>query len=396
MRAHYQFPGAESPYETAFFGLALSRHLQPDRVIVLGTEGSQWSVLVENLATDDARNSRQDDEEFQARVELIDAEAEKRVNQELLDRVSALLTNGIRRAAGLSQVEVLPQLIPYGRDELEQYAILNIIADAVPNGDVSFDLTHGFRHMGMVGFLSAFMLERVRRLKVRSMWYGALDMTQKRIAPVIQLDGLTRVRRWIDALGRFDTTGDYGVFAPLLVEDGVPQDKANCLKKAAFYESTLNISDAARQLRVFRPVTEDGLSGASGLFRNLLLERIGWTEAVDLAARQRQLAREHLKRRNYLHAAVFGFESFVTMQCDQRGFSAGNYESGRTPARKEFEKEASLHQHPKRATHYWNLQTIRNSLAHAAPPPNRHYQNLLKNSSRLHRALEDAFDALLD
>jgi CRISPR-associated DxTHG motif protein len=34
---------------------------------------------------------------------------------------------------------------------------------------VSFDLTHGFRHLGMVGMLSAFMLERIGRVAVRSL-----------------------------------------------------------------------------------------------------------------------------------------------------------------------------------------------------------------------------------
>jgi len=50
---------------------------------------------------------------------------------------------------------VTPRLIPFGKDADEQYAILDAIAGTVPNGDVSFDLTHGFRHLGMVGFLSA-------------------------------------------------------------------------------------------------------------------------------------------------------------------------------------------------------------------------------------------------
>jgi CRISPR-associated DxTHG motif protein len=62
------------------------------------------------------------------------------------------------RAAGRA---VAPRLIPFGRDAAEQREILETIATAVPNGEVSFDLTHGFRHLGMVGFLSAFILGRV-------------------------------------------------------------------------------------------------------------------------------------------------------------------------------------------------------------------------------------------
>lgn len=62
----------------------------------------------------------------------------------------------------------------------------------MPNGQVSFDLTHGFRHLGMVGFLSAYMLKRVRDLSVRDLWYGALDMSRDGVTPVLRLDGLVR------------------------------------------------------------------------------------------------------------------------------------------------------------------------------------------------------------
>ena len=86
-----------------------------------------------------------------------------------------------------------PHLIPFGENSEEQYAILDVVAEAVPKGAVSFDLTHGFRHLGMVGFLSAFMLERISSLNVRGLWYGALDMTRDGITPVLKLDGLVRV-----------------------------------------------------------------------------------------------------------------------------------------------------------------------------------------------------------
>ena len=97
---------------------------------------------------------------------------------------------------------VVPCLIPFGRNESQQYKILSVIADNVPEGTVDFDLTHGFRHFGMIGFLSTFMLARIRELNVNHLWYGALDMTQDGITPVLRLDGLDRVRQWVDALNR--------------------------------------------------------------------------------------------------------------------------------------------------------------------------------------------------
>ena len=121
-------------------------------------------MLVEHLA--------EEGKDEDARLQLIDAEVAGAVTQPLLDRLAPLMKRAV-------DCNVFPRLIPFGQDENEQYRILDAIADAVPKkGTVSFDLTHGFRHLGMVGFLSAFMLERVRNLNVRDLWYGALDMTR--------------------------------------------------------------------------------------------------------------------------------------------------------------------------------------------------------------------------
>ncbi len=216
--ATYRFPDG-SERETPFFGLALANHLNVDTLVILGTSSSQWGVPVENLA-----GEGQEEERI---LRLMEAEATAAVDQTMLNDLAEVMSS----AAGRT---VLPRLIPFGKNADEQYRILNMVAAAAPDGTVNFDVTHGFRHLGMVGFQAAFMLERMRNLQIAHLWYGALDMTDAGITPVLTLDGLTRVQRWVDALAQFDATGDYGVFAPLLIEDGVPGDKAGCLEEAAF------------------------------------------------------------------------------------------------------------------------------------------------------------------
>lgn len=43
--ARYRFPDGWE-YETPFFGLALAETLRPERVVILGTAGSMWDVLI--------------------------------------------------------------------------------------------------------------------------------------------------------------------------------------------------------------------------------------------------------------------------------------------------------------------------------------------------------------
>ena len=375
--ATYRFPdGAED--RAAFFGLALARHLEPDEVVVLGTAGSLWSVLVENLAGEISG-----DEE--ARIDLMDAEKSRNVEQPLLDRLASLMGQAMNAV-------VRPTLIPSAENEDEQYAILKAVDAVVPNGELDFDLTHGFRHLGMVGFLSSFMLERVRRLNVRGLWYGALDMKTPDGAAqqVLRLNGLTRVRRWLDALDRFDATGDYGVFAPLLRDDGVPADKTKSLEDAAFYERTLNVRDAARKIGTFLPVLDGALSGASGLFQRRLAECLSWAKTQSLSEQQRKLAHQYLDRGDFVRAAMFGWEACVSRVCEEHGLPMAKYKE-RQEAFERFEDEVES----ARQSGFQSLRALRNALAHGAYPERPHIRAALKDpqklSSELTRALQRSF-----
>lgn len=372
-KATYKFPDG-SHETTAFFGLALANYINPDRLVILGTNSSQWGVLLENLAAEG--------EEEEARLEILDAETRGGVEQKHLDRV----VNLMRRAI---DYEVVPRLIPFGMNESEQYKILDVIAETVPEGTVNFDLTHGFRHFGTIGFLSTFMLARVRqKFEVENLWYGALEMTQGEITPVLKLDGLDRVRQWLEALNRFDATGNYRVFGSLLTKDGVNVNKAKHLENAAFYERTLNLSAAADEIRQFRPVLESDLPGASGLFRERLADRLRWVELSTLSKQQAELARQYLKRRDYLRAAMFGWESLISIYCEKKSLDPQKRENR--------ERQNVLREvEPSKRKICENFNQIRNTLAHGTPPTLNTVQKIFMDEQKLHRALRKAFDCLL-
>lgn len=375
----YQFPDG-SQRETAFFGLALAEYLEPkpDRVVILGTAGSQWGVLVENLV--------KTDEAEEARLELLAAEDQQQVSQDRLDRVADLMGEAVG-------ILVVPRLIPFGLDEDEQYEILEIIAEHVGDGSVSLDLTHGFRHFGMIGFLSAFMLERLRRLRVSDLWYGALDMTQHGVTPVLRLAGLNRVHRWLNALSRFDATGDYGEFVQLLIEDGVAGDKAQCLKDAAFHERTLNLSASAQNISTFLPELDKPLAGASGMFRKRLSDRLAWVRARHLSTQQGKLARQYLHRHDFMRAALFGWEALVTRECEL------NEVDPRVRRRREQQDvprqlQARYKGQVDVRKACENLNRIRNALAHGDTPKGRDCQEMFRSETGLHQGLLAAFKVL--
>lgn len=377
-QATYRFPDGRTD-TTPYFGLALTRHLQPDRLVLLGTAGSMWDVLVENLPG----IASEDDT---LRLALMDAVAAQRVDQPLLERVAPLIARALGRPVQL-------QCIPFGRDAAEQRAILDAIAKAAPNGQVSLDLTHGFRHLPMLGLLSAFVLDGLGR-QVAGLYYGALDMSAGDIAPVLRLDGLIAVQRWVDVLASFEASGDYGLFAPLLERDGVPADKARCLQEAAFFERTFNVSDAARKLNSFLPILDTPLPGASGLFQNRLKERLAWVREGDLAAQQRKLAFEHLERGDYVRAVIFGYEGLLTRLCREQARDPLNF-AERKQVADDFGRElrAGEHADGKREA-FRTLSYLRNALAHGTPPHAEHLRRVLRDAQALRGEIEACLNRL--
>jgi len=297
-RATYRF-NADVAYTETFFGLALTRFVKPDRLILLGTPSSMWEIFFDRDGVDGA-----------AMLPLIDAVAAGNVDEQLLH----LPRKQLARQLGVP-VDCL--LIPYARDEAEQAEILRRLASVVQPGErLCIDVTHGFRHLPMLALVAARYLARVVRVEVEEIWYGALEMTPPEgETPVLRLGGLLAMLDWVDALATYDKDGDYGVFAPLLVKDDMPAGRAKLLAEAAYCERASNPELAVKKLRRVLPSIEAHDGPLGGLFRETLKERIGWFRGPARHDRELSLADAYLKRSDYVRAATFLYEAFVTRAC---------------------------------------------------------------------------------
>ncbi|GMU46151.1 MAG: hypothetical protein AMXMBFR26_09330 [Porticoccaceae bacterium] len=376
--AIYRFPD-DSTDTTAFFGLALARLLRPDVMVLLGTGGSMWDVLVENLPNIG-------DAEEALRLELMEAVAEGRVTAELLMRARPLVEQSMGRPVRL-------ELIPFGRNEAEQRQILECIEQAAGRGTVSLDVTHGFRHLPMITLVSAFVLERLGRT-VGGLYYGAYEMKDGDRVPVLRLDGLLAIQRWVEALAVFDASGDYGVFAPLLAVDGVAADKTRCLQEAAFFERASNVKDAARQLATFLPVLDAPLQGTSGLFQKRLRERLAWAREQDIAAQQRKLAHQYLNRGDFVRAAIFGYESLLSRLCLEQGHDPLQHVA-RDQVAQAFGAELHAGEHADwKRDAFLTLKNLRNALAHGTPPTREALRRTLRDRDALKAEIQRCLQRL--
>ncbi len=375
--ARYDF-GAGPVAPTEFFAHALLRHIRPDRLIVLGTPGSMWDVLLESFGLGDAHDK--------LLLELIDAAASDATDQAQLDRLAPLL------AAALD-VEVRLRLIPYGRTLAEQIAILRVMAaDIAPASDVSLDLTHGLRHLPMLAQMSALYLRKAKNVEIRGIYYGALDLRRDGVTPVMDLKGLLHMADWVGALHSFDKDGDYGVFEPLLRDD--LGDTAGLLRDAAFYERSSRPGDARGKLRQFRKaLATTPPTGIGALFTTTLDQRIGWIDGQDQYHRQRTLAQHYLASADYLRAAIMGFEAFLTRQVRLQQLGDAQNHDIRRQAKDRFEDRCR--RGLPICDDYYHLRALRNALAHGDRNNQGSIQAALSSPQKLAADLAGVFERLL-
>ena len=381
--ATYRFPGGDER-TGPFFGLLLAEHLDAERLVILGTAGSMWDVLVEHLARHEP--SRDEDE----RLALYEAAQAQAVTEEHLARLQPLVEAALGR-----RVDLL--LIPYARDLDEQEDLLDRLAETVRGErEIHFDVTHGLRHLPMLALVAAHLLETLdRNLAVEEIWYGALDLTEDGRTPVLRLQGLMRLLAWSEAWRRYEDDGDYGVLADLLEQEGVASDRVTALRRAAHFERILDLPDARRALQGFLPALEAPLPGAARLFARRLRERLDWVRHGDLYAHQRKLAFMHLGKGDYLRAAILAVEAVLTRWMSERGEGDPNHYEDRQRARKALREELMDARRDDLWNDYRTLEYLRNALAHAAAPPSRRVAELLQNPERLNRELQRILSRLL-
>jgi CRISPR-associated Csx2 family protein len=374
----YDFGDGQPQAPAAFFGWPLRQHLDAGRLVILGTAGSMWEHLFEG----DHNFGALDEEAWLALGERCE---QQEVTAAHLVPLAPLLAQRLG-------CEVRLALIPYAQDPAEQVELLRIMAAHVEAGDrVHLDVTHGFRHLPMLGILSALHLRSARQARIDGIWYGAYD-PDTGAAPVHNLVGLLNIADWVQALHTYDKDGDYGVF-PRLMEQTAPV-AAEALRQAAFHEKTNNIGQARGALRHFRQAfITSAKDPMLQLFAEELLLRTAWVENSTLTERQYELALHCLDHGDYLRAAILGYEALLTrlVQAAPGRLDPLNH-SHRDQIKKDWDEKMRGGKADRTPTQqaYLDLREIRNVLAHGSRSAFGNIQEAMASDDKLRAALAQA------
>lgn len=365
-KALYRFD-ADFTQETPFFGLALQAFIRPDRVIILGTAGSMWDVFIEHHADNDTALE-------EARLKLIEAAQQEAVDQAMLDELAPLIERRLGTPAKCL-------LIPYAKNTEEQVDVLRQLATAIQSNErVILDVTHGFRHLPMLSLVAAYYLEKVKGNRIDDIYYGALEMTTPEgETPVLKLKGLLRLMDWVQTLAAYEKDGDYGRFADLLGQEGMPAAETGQLEKAAFFERTTNPVKAHQALTSVYTKIENLTTPIASLFKEELVKRLSWFRKPHRDERERELAASYLLRKDYLRAAIYLQEAFISKTARLQNQPEIDFE-----VRDQLRREATQSN-----PHFKQLTHLRNAMAHGTQPYARDTLSDLKEEVPLRKALEE-------
>lgn len=397
MKASYRFAD-NTVRETPLFALALARQCRPDAIVLFGTAGSSWHSFLDwaGYAEGDVSAAAA----LQARLQ--EAGKSSAVSVADLAELEALAL----------PVEGTPwrlRLIPLCQTSEEVEELLSLMAREVHPGDaVSLDVTHGLRHLPMLSLLAALYLRKVRKVHVKDIVYGALELSAAvepngpALTPVLELHRVLEIASWLDAISHFEASGDYAQFGKLL-----PESKAT-LRRASFYQSTHQFTRFQDELRKLQPALEDQGDLLLQLFKPALASHLAAAANGEELQVQRAMAEAALNRKDFLRAAIFTLEAFTSRLMpsgkhgtyQERSQRLGDFISGdgEHEARQVLKLKPG---EPGRMRDYAReLRTVRNALAHAGETKAggkfllRH-DDPWKNEASLQAFLEHAIRILL-
>lgn len=367
--ANYRFEDSMLAEGQKYLGLTIAQKVQPSRVILLGTSGSMWDVFLESEA----------DHLTTEWLELADCVKQQTVNSLQLRPFESYLQHKMN-------AEVHCELIPYARDTTEQFEILSRLAELLYDGEeVILDVTHGFRHLPMLALVAARFLKKTKNIKINQIYYGAFDMSQDNITPVLDLSGLLELLDWVDALSCFDKDGDFGIFTELLEKQGLATSHVELLNKASFFERTTNSSQAKETLSgVFKHI-EQLNTPLFNLFKAQLIQRISWFKENSRGKREMSLARNYLQRKDYIRAIIYGFEGLISVHLNKKLQDENDF-SLRDKAKDELRDNKSFNR----------LNRLRNAIAHGVKASDQDVLKVVRDEKTLKQSLEERFKHLLD
>jgi hypothetical protein len=159
--------------------------------------------------------------------------------------------------------------IPDGADREELWTIFSIICSEVQQGDtLIFDLTHSFRTLPFICFLSVAYLKDIKHVTIERIIYGRLEPDADGTSPFIDITDFSTILDWMMAIHTFTRQVDARELSALVVGIHKQAHRSQVEKKPKVLEKWAgNLNLFSSSVLLSRPI--DAAKAAQGLVDKL-------------------------------------------------------------------------------------------------------------------------------
>lgn len=385
---NYRFPGEECVHQGHEFAGALLAHLRgsgnaPSRMLICGTFTSNWYAM----AMDSLDAS---DESFAGLLERLrqHTDAGSQMSEEDLSQLAQAMSTSL----GL-EVRVLP--IGFCQTQEQQLQVVRWLSDHVDRESrLVLDITHGFRHLPLIGFAAVRYLELVRACVIESVVYGMFAAnehdpnTGESVTPVVDLKGMLRIIQVGEGFAAHESSGLLGPMAKVLAPD-LP-----LITKVAF-SADIGMPEQVRESAL---AVRQNLAGSTSPLVQAAAGSIdlalAWSDDdLNHHERQRANARRLLSGGNYVASILFLWES---LQTAAHAFIEGESDAvKRSGTHNTDDLHRMAHNSPSAekqdSIEVDRLRDLRNDLAHSSQQPKASSRKILGSPATLESYLNETF-----
>jgi CRISPR-associated Csx2 family protein len=326
---YYKGQNTKETYETAYIYEALLNFYGVDKIILVGTAGSNWHMLYEHLR--DPECTDYDTEYSLKLLELYESadkhEADVCETRELLEKLKETVDKC---------VDIVVMKYGLNEDEiLSNFELLSSVSEHIKDGDgIYFDITHSFRSLAIYELLAVSYFKDVLRknVSIEFISYGMLEFSWEKFSsdneslkgctPIVNLSQLGNLLEWIKAAEEYKRFGTTYLLADLLGKPTSPftlrDEELGGLRSLGDGISANNLSNFKTLLKRCDDIKSAKSSAAQNVVQTLVLKPI----FEDISRRfsnkknddmllQMELANWHYEKRRYIAAAITAVEAII-------------------------------------------------------------------------------------
>ena len=334
-----------NPIVTPYVFDAISQMNQVDKLVLIGTVGSDWLALYRFLC--ETKNIEPEDPVNLSLRTFFDMTQKYSVKPEEflpnLEPIKALLQEKYNR------VEII--ILHYGIDEKElngNFNLLTRIDEMVESGDeIIFDITHSFRSLSLFELIAVKYIKEIRKkqVSIQKVTYGMLEISRELsgMSPVIDLKPLITTLDLMTAIDEFERFGTTYALCDVLRElqrsgnaIALSDSAIQALRGLSENISINKFSDFAELVKESHRLVEDrdAIIGArpdlamlvEKIFREINNRFYSIVESGDINMLRIRFAKWHYDKKRYVISALSVIETILSIACDITGVDENNSE----------------------------------------------------------------------